>query len=385
MARVKQYNLKDGSVRWMVRFYDADGNETKKRGFRLKRDADAEKLKIEYALLVGEPLPQPKRRISVRQVMESFLDSKKVGDRRSTRKRDRSYADSLILPEFKGRSIRSLGRDDVQRWINRLQEEAYASSTIRKAVGLFSAACELAIDDGWLNRNPCRKVKLPRLVTPPQPSLSIDELYRLADQVPQQYRAMVLVGGLAGLRFGEVAALHRSDIDMKARTITIRHQLDRTGNFTATKTAGSATTLRVARAATEALERHIEEFAIESTSLLFTSPTGKRLHYSNWRRRVLAPAAAAIGRPDINGKTHVMRHTTGALVQREATTQVAQAAMRHKDYSTTFEEYGHMDTGITDLAAEAIDRQVAAAGAPTMRPRDAEVIELRPSGSRNTQ
>ena len=94
---------------------------------------------------------------------------------------------------------------------------------------------------------------------------------------------------------------------------------------------------------------------------------------------MLAPAVAAIGRPDINGKTHVLRHTTGALVQRGATTQVAQAMMRHKKYSTTFEVYGHMDSGITDLAAEAIDRQVAAAGAPTMRPqREAEVIALRP-------
>jgi len=36
-----------------------------------------------------------------------------------------------------------------------------------------------------------------------------------------------------------------------------------------------------------------------------------------------------------------------------------------------------MQAGITDLAAEAIDRQVAAAGAPIMRPPGtAEVIEL---------
>ena len=82
----------------------------------------------------------------------------------------------------------------------------------------------------------------------------------------------------------------------------------------------------------------------------------------------------------INGKTHVLRHTTGALVQRGANTQGAQAMMRHKKYSTTFEVYGHMDSGITDLAAEAIDRQVVAAGAPTMRPpENAEVIALRPA------
>jgi site-specific recombinase XerD len=106
---------------------------------------------------------------------------------------------------------------------------------------------------------------------------------------------------------------------------------------------------------------------------------GRQLHYSNWRRRVLAPAAGAIERPEINGKTHVLRHTTGALVERGATTHVAQAMMRHKKYSTAFEVYGHMDSGINDLATEAVDRQVAA-GAPTMRPpEEAEVIVLRPA------
>jgi len=105
--------------------------------------------------------------------------------------------------------------------------------------------------------------------------------------------------------------------------------------------------------------------------------TGKPIRYSNWRRRVLVPAVAAIGRPEINGENHVFRHTTGALVQREATTQVVQAAMRYSDYSTSFRANGHMQAGITDLAAEAIDRQVAAAGAPTIHPPGiAKAIDL---------
>lgn len=79
------------------------------------------------------------------------------------------------------------------RWVNRLQEDDYASSTIRKAFGLFNAACELAIDDNLISRNPCRKVNLPELETPTQPTHAIEELYRLADQVSPQYRAMVLV------------------------------------------------------------------------------------------------------------------------------------------------------------------------------------------------
>jgi integrase len=125
---------------------------------------------------------------------------------------------------------------------------------------------ELAIDDGLLSRNPCRKVKLPKLKTPPQPDLTVEELYRLADQLSPRYGAMVLVGGLAGLRFSQVAA-RVSDVDLNSRTITVRHQLDRTGTFTPTKTDGSVASLRVARAAVEALERHIEKFGIGPNDL----------------------------------------------------------------------------------------------------------------------
>jgi integrase len=78
---------------------------------------------------------------------------------------------------------------------------------------------------------------------------------------------MVLVGGLAGLRFSQVAALRVSDVDLNSRTITVRHQLDRTGTFTPTKTDGSVASLRVARAAVEALERHIEKFGIGPNDL----------------------------------------------------------------------------------------------------------------------
>ena len=61
-------------------------------------------------------------------------------------------------------------------------------------------------------------------------------------------------------------------------------------------------------------------------------------------------------------------------------------SQRYKKFSTTFEVYGHLDAGIIDLAAEVIDRQVAAAGAPTKRPQEeADVIELRPGTYESTR
>lgn len=43
--------------------------------------------------------------------------------------------------------------------------------------------------------------------------LSQGEVERLVDQMPRQYRALVLVGSYAGLRWGEAEGLRRRDID----------------------------------------------------------------------------------------------------------------------------------------------------------------------------
>ncbi|MFD6926256.1 hypothetical protein ACFV99_39390 [Streptomyces sp. NPDC059944] len=55
-----------------------------------------------------------------------------------------------------------------------------------------------------------------------RPFLSVPEVYRLADAVPQHCRALILLAAFAALRFGELAALQRRDIDLEARTASVR-------------------------------------------------------------------------------------------------------------------------------------------------------------------
>ncbi len=39
-------------------------------------------------------------------------------------------------------------------------------------------------------------------------------MYRLADAVPARFRALVIVAAFSGLRWGELAALRRADVDL---------------------------------------------------------------------------------------------------------------------------------------------------------------------------
>jgi integrase len=73
---------------------------------------------------------------------------------------------------------------------------------------------ELAVRDKRIPSNPATGVRLPRVAKPEKRFLTVEELHRLADaaaqypipEVGEQHRALVLVLGFCGLRWGEVAA-----------------------------------------------------------------------------------------------------------------------------------------------------------------------------------
>lgn len=61
--------------------------------------------------------------------------------------------------------------------------------------------------------------------SPERPVLTITQVYDLADVIGQRYRALVLLAAFSSLRWGELAALRRVDIDMQARTVRVGRQL----------------------------------------------------------------------------------------------------------------------------------------------------------------
>jgi integrase len=70
-----------------------------------------------------------------------------------------------------------------------------------------------AIADERIQINPGSTVPLPTQRQKPPRYLSRSEVERVVDQMSRQYRALVLVGAYAGLRWGEAAGLRRRDID----------------------------------------------------------------------------------------------------------------------------------------------------------------------------
>ena len=55
--------------------------------------------------------------------------------------------------------------------------------------------------------------------------LAVAQVYALANAAGPRYRALVLLACFCGLRWGELAALRRCDIDTEAGTVRVVRQL----------------------------------------------------------------------------------------------------------------------------------------------------------------
>jgi integrase len=122
--------------------------------------------------------------------------------------------------------------------------------------------------------------------------VSIPQLHALADTVPRRYRALVLVAGYGGLRWGELVGLRRHRVDLAGGRIHVVEQV-------------------VVLPAVAALAEHLEEFAApEPDALVFPSGRGHLPATQQLQPPGLAPGGPAARAGGL--RFHDLRHTSSA-------------------------------------------------------------------------
>ena len=86
-----------------------------------------------------------------------------------------------------------------------------------------------AVEDRLLRLNPCRIRGAATERSAERVPLTTEQVFILADAVPARFRVMVLLGTFCSLRFGEVGALTRADVDPVRGFIRVRHTLVEAG------------------------------------------------------------------------------------------------------------------------------------------------------------
>ena len=268
------------------------------------------------------------------------------------------------VPALGGLPLSGLTPGLVRAWYRTLAE-ARSPSVAAKAYVRLRQILSQAVDDDRIGKNPCRIDGGGAERHAEQRFASLQELYDLADVVPERYRVLILTAGLAGLRQGELFALRRRDVDLSTGRIFVRRKRLRLASGEVIedgpKSAAGRRTVALPVPLVAELERHFAAFCgSDDDDLVFTSSSGVALERSNVRHRIWLPATRSLGLEGL--RFHDLRHTAGTLTARTgATTKEIMARLGHASPRAAM-VYQHATEDRDRLVAERLTAMAIDAG-----------------------
>jgi len=181
-----------------------------------------------------------------------------------------------------------------------------------------------------------------------------------------RWAPFILTGLVAGLRWGESAALYRTDIDWTRGRIHVQRTWSEKGGRIEACKDGEArwvkatpellVALREHLAAME-LEGQVKNWSPEQRQLVFPSTAGRIVRYTHFLESVWQPVLAKAGLP--YRKYHATRHTYATwLLEDGADLRWVQKQMGHASIGRTAATYGHVQPERHESAAAGLDQYI---------------------------
>lgn len=350
------------SGKWQGCYRDLHSRTRTAGAFIRKQDAKDAAAEQEAKMRRGDWIDPSRGRESFSEWAGTYMATS-FDQRASSQARDESYYRIHILPAFGPSALAEIEPGDVQRWVTALST-GLAPASVAIAYRILSQIMRAAEDAGYIGRSPCRGVRLPRVVRHEMRFLSAGELERLADAAPARFRAMIVTAGYLGLRWGEVAGLKRTRLNLLQGTLEVSEILVEVAgalSFGEPKTNASRRLLSLPAFLVDELKQHIEDHSTHP-ELVFAGRDGGALYRGAFRRRVWLPAVESSDLAPL--RFHDLRHTAAALMIASGThPKVVQSRLGHASITTTLDLYGHKLPGLEEAVVTGLEEAHRAARA----------------------
>jgi integrase len=266
--------------------------------------------------------------------------------------------DDFLLPVFGTTPVKQLDVMAVEAWYYEQRQQG-RPTYLAHAYSLLSTIMKHAMSKGLVQVNPCQIVgasnsKVEHEIRP----ATKEELATLVGAMPERYRLMVLLAAWCGLRFGELAELRRSDVDLEAGALVVKRGVTLVKGEHVVGDPKSRAGVRVVFIPPhlhDAVRAHLTANMNGRDGLLFPARDGSSTLRPSTLYRVFYPARDKAGRPDL--RFHDLRHTAATMYAEEgATLAELQAVLGHSTVNAAM-RYQHASTDrLEELARRASKR-----------------------------
>ncbi|MBN9074310.1 MAG: site-specific integrase [Rhizobiales bacterium] len=364
MASVRK---RKGTDKWIVTYTDQAGKRRQGGTFDRKKDADAERLRIEQEIERGVHTPARMSATFAEACDEWLKDCERrwrIGDRMSGNNlyKCRSIAKNNLIPVLGRRKLNEIDHDLLQDVVNQWSE-SFARSTVAEYASCLRLVFNVAVRKKWVKLHPLASLKLHipgRMVKRTIPDkgeierilLALRERYYRETESGHRMRVLaVVLAVFGGLRRGEVCGLQWENVDFDRNEIRIRHSLSRVDGLKDPKSKAGIRTIPMPSTVRRVLEWAAGQVKGDLTGHVVTTREGTPLTPSNvywyWTATCKQADLTVLGK---DGETltpkypfHALRHAAVSLLIEQGLQPFhIKSFIGHHSIRTTLDIYGHM-------------------------------------------
>lgn len=373
MASIQTKTGRTGEKQYVVRWRDPSGASKSKSFDRLQAARDY-RADIETRLAKGTYVDPGGGKVTLREHAEHWLRLSRSSP--GTKAKNRSLLNAQILPALGDVPVSKMNPLRVKEFLA-AKSETLKPSTVRNLAEVLSSLSHSAVDHnllatGWMPR----RLDLPRDDADERVFLTQKQVLVLVNEAPPLYQALIYTAAQTGMRWGELAGLKASRVDLERGVIDVVQGLTYDGGkaaFSPPKTGKSRRAVGITDSTVAALREQIETYGLGEHDTVFHGPQGGLLRDDNFRKRVWQPLLASctperVKKGEIAEAVppqthfHDLRHTHVAfLIDAGWDLKSISDRLGHSSVAITGDRYGHLFAAVQQRNLGALEAQSQAA------------------------
>jgi len=306
------------SGRYQVRFRGPDGMmRSASETFERKSDAERYLALVESQMVRREWIDPERAKIRLKDYAERWI-VQRPGLRPRTVALYTWLLQKHVTPYLGAVSLGSLDTPLIREWRSTLLNRGVSQTVTAKAYRFLRAVLTTATrEDELIRMNPCRIPGAGHEAPSERPVLTVPQVFALMEEMPERYQALILLTTFACLRWGEVSALQRQDLDLEKVTVRVRQAFtEQRGKglvFGPPKSRAGVRIISIPAVVAPAIQNHLSAYVLDvPDALIFTGPKGGAILRGNFNKLTAwRDAVVKIGAPGLH--FHDLRHTGNTL------------------------------------------------------------------------